>query len=65
MKLNNWSITKTAVELGLALKPLDGPADIYELCVALREGRLVVNIYIDGFDAPVCSTSVATTEAKK
>ena len=65
MKLNNWSVIKTADKLGLALKPLDGPADIYEICVALREGRLVVDIHIDGFDAPVCSTSVATMEAVK
>jgi hypothetical protein len=53
MKLNKWSITKTADKLGLALKPPPGEANHYEVCVAVREGYLEINVYMDGVVMPI------------
>lgn len=47
MKLNKWSVVKTADALGLAIKPPEGGAHHYEVCVALRHGVLEVNVYTD------------------
>lgn len=53
MKLNNWSITKTADAKGLSVKPPSGEAHHYEVCVAVRFGQLEVNVYVDGVVLPV------------
>lgn len=53
MKLNHWSIHKTADAQGLALKPPPGEAHHYEVCVAVREGYLEINVYVDGVLFPV------------
>jgi hypothetical protein len=50
MKLNKWSITKTADKLGLAVKPPPGEAHHYEVCVAVRYGQLEVNVYVEQVD---------------
>lgn len=53
MKLNDWSILKTADKNGLAIKPPPGEAHHYEVCVAVRYGQLEVNVYVDGVVLPV------------
>ncbi len=53
MKLNKWSVVKTADAKGLALKPLDGVAKNMEVCVAVRNGKIEVNAYHDAFVFPL------------
>lgn len=60
MKLNEWSIHKTADKNGLALKPPPGEAHHYEVCVAVRHGQVVVNVYVDGLLAPVARMELPT-----
>jgi len=53
MKLNDWSVVKTADKKGLALKPFGISAHCHmEVCVAIRDGAIEVNVYVDGvYDA--------------
>ena len=52
MKINDWSVVQTADAKGVAIKPMVAHADDYEVCVAVRDGKLEINIYKDGvFDA--------------
>lgn len=62
MKLNKWSITKTADAKGVAVKPPKGHADHYEVCVANRHGMLEINIYVDGIVVPVASMKLPHRE---
>jgi hypothetical protein len=66
MKLNKWSVVKTADAKGLALKPLDGVAKNMEVCVAVRNGRIEVNVYHDAFVFPLWfETCIPATPAKQ
>ena len=60
MKLNDWSIHKTADKKGLAVKPPSGEAHHYEVCVAVRFGQLEVNVYVDGVVLPVAKMGLPT-----
>ena len=60
MKLSDWSIIKTADKKGLALKPPPGEAHHFEVCVAVRHGQLVVNVYVDGLLAPMAKMDLPT-----
>lgn len=60
MKLNDWSIVKTADKKGLALKPPPGEAHHFEVCVAVRYGQLVVNVYVDGLLTPMAKMDLPT-----
>jgi hypothetical protein len=60
MKLNKWSILKTRDEMGLAIKPPEGNAHHYEVCVAHRYGRLEINVYVDGIVLPVATMTLPT-----
>lgn len=52
MKIHDWSVVQTADAKGVAIKPMMEHADAYEVCVAIRDGKLEINIYKDGvFDA--------------
>jgi len=62
MKLNKWSILKTADKRGLVIKPPEGGANHYEVAVAVRDHRLEINVYVDGVDDPVVSLAVPTEE---
>ena len=64
MKLNKWSVVKTADAKGLALKPLEGGAQQYEVCVALRNGVLEVSIHKDCVDEPVVNMGVPIKEKR-
>lgn len=58
MKLNDWSIYKTADKKGLALKPPPGVANHYEVCVAVRNSMLEINVYLDGVVAPIATMNL-------
>jgi len=53
MKLNKWSVVKTADAKGLALKPMQKGVDHYEVCVRELWGCLHISIHIDGVDDPI------------
>lgn len=53
MKIDDWSVVPTPDALGLALKPMF--EDEYEVCVSMRQGRIVVNIHKDGQDKPLAT----------
>jgi len=55
MKLNKWSVVKTADARGLALKPMQKGIDHYEVCVREFWGCLHISIHIDGVDDPIAS----------
>jgi hypothetical protein len=58
MKLNKWSVVRTADAKGLALKPTEGGAQQYEVCVALRNGALGISVHVEGVDAPIARMEV-------
>ena len=58
MKLNHWSIHKTADKKGLALKPPSGEANHYEACVSVRSNMLEINVYVDGVVAPIATMNL-------
>ena len=58
MKLNKWSVVKTTDAKGLALKPTEGGAQQYEVCVALRNGALGISVHVEGVDAPIARMEV-------
>jgi hypothetical protein len=58
MKLNNWSIIKTADKKGLAIKPPPGAANHYEACVSVRNNMLEINVYVDGVVLPVATMNL-------
>lgn len=60
MKLINWSIHKTADAKGLALKPPANSAD-YEVCVAVRNDMLEINVYLDGTVLPIARMQLPAT----
>ena len=60
MKLNKWSILKTADKRGLVIKPPEGGANHYEVAVAVRAHRLEINVYVDGIVLPVAFMAVPT-----
>jgi hypothetical protein len=54
MKFYEWSVVRTADKKGVSLKPLTTkPADVPEVCVAVRDGVLEINVHKDGVDEPV------------
>lgn len=53
MNINDWSVTPTPDNLGLALKPLF--EDQYEICVAIREGYIEVSLHADGVYSELAS----------
>ena len=53
MNIIDWSVLPTADSAGVALKP--SFQDDHEICVAVRNGRIEVNIYKDGQHAPLAS----------
>ena len=62
MNLNKWSIQKTADTNGVAVKPPEGGAHHYEVCVADRHGMLQINVYVDGIVFPVASMNLPKGE---
>ena len=62
MKLNNWSIVKTADKKGVAVKPPEGKANHYEVCVAVRDNRLDINVYVGTVVFPIASITLPTKE---
>lgn len=62
MKLNHWSIHNTADKKGLALKPPPGEAHHFEVCVAVRNNMLEINVYVDGVVAPIATMNLPTKD---
>lgn len=60
MKINDWSALPTADKEGIALMPIF--QDDHEIAVAIRNGRIEVNIYVAGQDAAVASMSYTMTK---
>ena len=58
MKLNKWSVVKTADALGLALKPPEGGAHHYEVCVSLRHGNVEITVHVDGVFLPLTTLNI-------
>ena len=56
MKLNKWSIVKTA--RGVAVKPPEGGAHHYEVCVSINHGMLEINVFVDSVMFPVASMTL-------
>ena len=58
MKLNKWSIVKTASARGVAVKPPEGGAHHYEVCVSINHGMLEINVFVDSVMFPVASMTL-------
>lgn len=65
MKIHEWSVVRTPDKQGLALKNAKTGAHTYEVCVAVRDGKLQVNIYTDGEDEPVAVMKLNLTGESK
>ena len=68
MKLNNWSIVNTADKKGLSVVHR-GYIGMPEICSALRDGKLHINVYElqghEGIDEPMFSTIITTQATKR
>ncbi len=63
MELNKWSVVPTADKKGLALKPLES-APHMKVCVAIRDGKLEINVYHDTFTLPLSKFQMAIPKQK-
>jgi len=52
-KSKEWSVVSTADGKGVAIKPMQYSASRFEVCVALRDGVLHINLYEDNAVFPV------------
>ena len=68
MNLNNWSIVKTADRKGVSIVNR-GFEGMPEICIALRGGKLHINVYEmqgqEGIDDPMFSTAITTQATRR